>query len=106
LFSFIALLAPTVVVSTRSAPGRELIEKEPPCGVEPSMGVADWLGEPPAADGPWFRFAVMRARREVEDASVGSELVLAERERLLGLRFVGGGVPSAPGGAPEAGSSV
>jgi hypothetical protein len=83
-----------------------LIGNEPPWGVALSIGVADWLGEPPAADGPWFRLAVMRAKRDVEDASVGSELVLAERERVFGLRFVGGGVPSAPGGAPEAGSSV
>jgi hypothetical protein len=101
------LLLGIVDVSTRSAPGRELIGKDDACGVV-SIGVATKLGDPPEApaEGPWLRFAVIRARSEVDEASAGSLFVLAERERPPGLRLVGGGVPSAPGGAPPAGSSV
>ncbi len=49
------------------------------------------------------RFAEMRARSELE-TSFGSLFVLEERARPSG--FGGGGAPSAPGGPPEAGSSV
>ena len=45
----------------------------------------------------------MRARSELE-TSFGSLFVLDERARPSG--FAGGGAPSAPGGPPEAGSSV
>lgn len=50
-----------------------------------------------------FRFAEMRARSDT-DCSLGSLLVLKERARVSGIW--GGGAPSAPGGAPDAGSSV
>ena len=51
----------------------------------------------------WLRFAARRAKSELE-TSLGSLFVLAERARPSG--FDGGGAPSAPGGPPEAGSSV
>lgn len=90
---FCLVLAVSITeVSTLKAPG--LPEKVAEGGVVLTLPVPEFS---------WLRFAEMRARREVE-TSLGSLLVLAERALPSGL--AGGGAPSAPGGAPDAGSSV
>lgn len=100
LFSFDIPTLLSVDVSTLNAPGRAPIEKEFAGGIT-STGVGAALGLPGE---PWLRLAEIRASREVEP-SLGSLFVLDERARPW-PRLVGGGVPSAPGGAPLAGSSV
>ena len=98
LFCFAAAAAASAtLVFTRSDSGRPLIWKPAEGGVVLALP-AD---EPSALS--CVRFAEMRARSELE-TSFGSLFVLDERARPSG--FVGGGAPSAPGGPPEAGSSV
>lgn len=93
---FCLVLAVSITeVSTLKAPGRPEKVAE--------GGVVLTLPEPELRVLSWVRFAEIRARRDVE-TSLGSLFVLADRARPSG--FVGGGAPSAPGGAPDAGSSV
>jgi hypothetical protein len=58
----------------------------------------------PLEEASWFRFADIRARRELPEVSLGSLFVLEERSRPTVCE--GGGVPSEPGAPPLEGSSV
>lgn len=88
-------------VSTRRAPvgGRE--PDWYPLGDESFEWVLVGVAFAAALVLSWLRLAEMRARSETG----GSLESLSERLRVASVTF-GGGAPSAPGGAPEAGSSV
>ena len=83
-------------VLTRSCPGRAVLDTVADGGVVLTLPGPEFIAS-------CVRFAEMRARSEL-DTSFGSLFVLDERARPSGL--AGGGAPSAPGGPPEAGSSV
>lgn len=93
-------------VSTRRAPGRVILPSPADggvvvVGVPPLAGVAVAGVLPPS----WFRCAEMRWRSDTGGCS-GSLFVLVDRVWVSGFLIWGGGVPSAPGGCPDDGSSV
>ena len=98
LFCLGIVAASVTFVLTRRCSGRPLTWN-PADG-----GVVLKLPEPEFIAFSCVRFAVIRASSELEDTSLGSLFVLDDRARPSGL--LGGGVPSAPGAAPLAGSSV